>query len=137
MVMNMHVSIKNEGVFCVEVEGSVDFCRIFVNAVFDFIGVADRPPRDPGKVMVVPESVKEMPLVLKEKLDGSPRMRSYWTKKYDKIVLDNFGCLGPDGIFAGKLLPGFTLSEIRSHCQDLRLLDKYGNRVEKKVRSRV
>jgi len=51
----------------------------------------------------------------------------YWTEKRDKIIKDNFEELGPSGIYDKSLLPGFSLTQIRKHCQDLGLMDQYGN----------
>lgn len=55
-----------------------------------------------------------------------------FTKERDRILRDNFEELGHGGIFDKSLLPGFSLAEIRQRCIELGLLDKYGNRVEKR-----
>lgn len=50
-----------------------------------------------------------------------------WTKDKDKIICDNFGKLGVSGIYDKSLFPGFSLAEIRKRCQELNLIDQYGN----------
>ena len=55
-----------------------------------------------------------------------------WTKERDAVIRDNFKDQGVSGIYDKSMLPGFTMTEIRRRCQDLYLLDDYGNLVEKK-----
>jgi hypothetical protein len=52
-----------------------------------------------------------------------------WTKEKDKIILDNFKELGISGIYDKNLLIGFSLAEIRHRCQELKLIDAYGNTI--------
>ena len=49
-----------------------------------------------------------------------------WTSEKDKILRSNFEALGVSGIYDKSLLPGFSLTEIRHHCQELGLIDQFG-----------
>jgi len=53
-----------------------------------------------------------------------------WNSKRDGILVANYDDLGVSGIFDKGLLPGFTMTEIRRRCQDLKLMDEYGNKIE-------
>ena len=55
-----------------------------------------------------------------------------FTTERDRIIRDNFDVLGHSGIFDKSLLPGFSLAEIRQRCIELKLLDKFGVRPEKR-----
>jgi ribosomal protein L24E len=59
-----------------------------------------------------------------------PKKTLAWTKERDQILLDNFDELRISGIYDQHLLPGFSLSEIRHRCQELHLIDSFGNTIE-------
>jgi hypothetical protein len=50
-----------------------------------------------------------------------------WNKEKDKIICDNFGTIGVGGIYDKSLFPGLSLAEIRKRCQELNLIDQFGN----------
>lgn len=55
-----------------------------------------------------------------------------WTPQNDQIIMDNFKEHGVSGIYDKSLLPGFTLTEIRHRCQELHLIDSFGNTIEER-----
>jgi hypothetical protein len=74
-----------------------------------------------------PGPVDDMGIYPKEIRDKEIGKSFYWTNKRDKIIKENFNELGASGIFDKSLLPGFSLTQIRTRCQDLGLIDQYGN----------
>lgn len=66
--------------------------------------------------------------IKKEQEAETKRFHQKCTKKIDDIIKKSFDEHGVSGIYAQKLLPGFSMTEIYRRCQDLGLLDQYGLR---------
>jgi hypothetical protein len=60
-----------------------------------------------------------------------PKKNIDWNKDRDKVLRDNFDELSVSGIFDKSLLPGFSMTDIRTRCMELSLIDEYGNPVQK------
>lgn len=56
----------------------------------------------------------------------TPEKNFDWNNKRDSLLVANFESLGVSGIFDKSLLPGFTMTEIRKRCIELKLMDEYG-----------
>jgi hypothetical protein len=69
-------------------------------------------------------------LSVKPKRKYKQKINFVWNDEHDKILKKYFDELGPSGIYQKGIFPSAALWEIRARCQDLGLLDQYGNRPE-------
>jgi hypothetical protein len=90
----------------------------------------DKPPIAVPKDPAPHVDVEETPVKKKRAYVHHKTLK--FTAKRDRILRDNFDELGHSGIFDKSLLPGFSLAEIRQRCIELKLLDQYGNRPERR-----
>ena len=120
----MNITIQHGNDFSITINGSIELCSIVTSTVFDFTGVADRPPKQLEKTVADIIPVADIPVALKNTLDESPRAKHYWTAKKEDILRDNFFSIGVQGIIDKVLLPGFTFEEIKKHCDELDLKER-------------
>jgi hypothetical protein len=125
--MYVKITIKNNDQFSIELDGSTDFCSVIMNSMFDFTGVADRPPKRAAVITMDPTPLKETPPVLKKKLDSSPRSYHSWTAAEEDILRDNWFTLGPQKILDDGMVKGVELSALLSHA------NKMGLRIKKDI----
>lgn len=86
-----------------------------------------------SKISKMKKESKPAPIELPgEKPVHTPEKNFDWNSKRDSILVANFDSLGVSGIFDKSLLPGFTMTEIRKRCQELHLIDEYGNPMRKR-----
>jgi len=91
------------------------------------------PTPEPEPVKIV-EPKKTPAPVPEPELRPTPRPPVVWTKGQDSIIKKNFNELGVSGIYLTNLLPkDYSLTDIKTRCQDLKLLDQYGMSVERQV----
>ena len=107
--------------------GHQSYCRVCSNEI-------NRGNKKIRSETIKSEKQPETPLTKtgQEPVKTESKKTLSWTKERDAVIRDNFKELGVSGIYDKSMLPGFTMTEIRRRCQDLHLLDDYGNLVEKK-----
>jgi len=88
-------------------------------------GVARDPKPDEMKLQ---QGRKQSPTTRKPLAANHPASSHYWTKKRDAILREKFN----DDLLVGHSLPaelsGFSLTEIRQRCIELKLLNQFGVR---------
>jgi len=77
-------------------------------------------------------NLKHKPSHPNKKKESEPAVEKgfEWNEKRDAVLVANFNSLGVSGIFDKSLLPGFSMTDIRKRCQDLKLIDEFGRKKE-------